>query len=172
MGSDIATPTIAALGLLVSMFVAYWQIRLNQRVQRLSVNLDQRIQRLHRMRELVNQIHETEIIALGYEIAEEQAQQVIATQKGIDFHLDKIQRMAKLSTYGAELRGIAEITDDPQLLSILAGYKEVDIKDSLLSETMGRDIARHLHARIAQLIEEATAEHNRHWWDKLPHRKR
>jgi hypothetical protein len=121
---------------------------LEQRVHRLNTSLDQAIQRLHRAREAVIQQHKAHVFLVEYKR--------VLDQRGIELTETYFDMFAEWSAYAAELRGLAFAIGDKELLEIV--NKEDRDSEGVPPEIPVRARSQQLHARISQLLDEATAE--------------
>lgn len=145
-----------ALQLVTVAIVAIWGIyqtrvtkRLEQQIHRLNIGLDQTIQLLHRAREAVIKIHSARVFMLEYAAHQEKPNELYMTT------------FADMSSYEAELAGLASAIGDEELIVLVNKPYEFDGKPIEarvfeMDEVEIRGRSRRLHTRISQLLEAAT----------------
>lgn len=138
---------ITALLAVVTVRQAWVTSQLERRVHRLNASLDQSIQRLQRAREAVIQENKATVFLAEYV-------QALKSEGKSELTEAYFEKHAELSACKAELRGLAFAIGDKELLQIVNNFP----RDSVMPPEMeARARAQHLHTRISQLLEEATA---------------
>ncbi len=172
MNPDVGQVVVAALVIISSVVLALLQVSaarkqakitsdLSAQVQRLSVGLDQSLQRLHRAHDLVNKIHMLEVFGLY------RNSQVLGGTATVTDLPEIATRIAKLSAYNAELRGVAFAIGDKALLDLVNNRPQnpnealSDAEKLRITEMMARNWSQQLHTRIYQLLEALTREQNK-----------
>jgi len=150
-----------SLQLITVAVVAIWGIyqtrvthRLEQQIYRLNISLDQSIQLLYRAREAVIKIHSAYIFLLECRAQQDRTQESEPTET-------YLTRLAEMSTFQAELRGIAFAVGDKELLELVnKGYDfermPIEKRNPAMDEMEIRGRSQHLHTRISQLLKAAT----------------
>jgi hypothetical protein len=125
--------------------------KLEHQVYLLNKSLDQSLERLQRANELVNKIHEIEVLLAYY------GQNLAEKSYG-----DYATKLAEWSSYKAELRGLAFAIGDKELLDILNSSQfmvtseEIREMGATAVEINARSKSQHLHTRIFQLLANTT----------------
>ena len=117
--------------------------------------VNQPLVRLHRARELMVKVHETEVILFFYNAFEGESSP------------ESIRKFAEFSAYMAELRGLAFVINDREFLEIVnrpypLESEELQGLDAAgrfeRMEALSRRRSQALHKRIYQLMEDLTSK--------------
>ncbi len=143
---------------IISGIVVFWGIyqtrvtaRLEKEIHRLNVQLNQRLQLLHRAREAAIQHQKTDIFIAVYRSKEQ--------SEGFDIN-QYATKIAERSAAGAELRGLALLLEDKELLGMVSRaikFPEGSIFPAEQEYEMSvRGKYQKIHKRISELIEAET----------------
>ncbi len=140
---SIISLVIAVLAMAWGIFQTFVSHRLNQELDRLTTQLDERVKRLHRARELVTQRQTAHLFLKFYNSA--------VGEKDGDAEIRAAER-GKYYAAWAELKGLARAISDEELLNLVKDDRD---------EMEIRAQAQKLHTRIAELLELETMSKRR-----------
>lgn len=148
INSDVLSIIVGAAAVVWAIFQTYAVHRLNIQMTQLSTQLDERVKRLHRARELVAQEQASHSFLRFY-------REALGDENG-DIKFQATEH-AKMMAAKAELKGLANAIGDKALLNVVNEGMNFT-GDMFLDEVTIRGYAQQLHTRIAELLEAETTK--------------